>query len=688
MKIRNIEKTNVIMKRMTQWVMTAALTFCGTMMMLTSCTDAIGTADNPVNPEPPYDPAGELAKETFIHESYMDRTVKPGDSFWHFALGSYLKQPDDLGTMMEAGFYQQAILMTVDEMKAYNSPNHAMQLLLEEKSSADDEKAVLDGVLARMKPGNDISKADMIRNIGKLADLGYCPLLGHDVMVVDGTWRYTIIPGLVCTEGLDSKTLEEVKEKIKSDFQNYLGIDTDSEEGARLLENVYEIEVWIHKYKREWMDSSPESAFIGCGRPVITSTPVRAMEALAKTRGLTLSDSDLTEAFREAFHIDGNTYYLPEVDRIFQLLDQYDTATLQTYLRYYTCANLCKAMFSLGKNHFDVYGAMAAQAKPIFLDYEKSVLYRNADCEGALQMLEDMRTLFKQHIENLDWLSDATKDKAIEKLQAMIFHLKPETNFYENFQMTGKTPVEDLVQYKEQLDVYLRNDLAGKNARENEWEYLLTSPNGSSLADMNAFYDPNTNELVILPLFLSDTFFSTDPDRPMRYATLLTFGHEMTHGFDNTGAAYDATGRKVDWWTADDKAKFLEKQQQMIDRYNELEQVPGVPANGQKTLGENIADLGGFTLAYEMWNAKLKADGLTGEALRHQQRQFILEVANFWKVSYPDSFLMTLLEIDPHSANHNRVNGVVRLIDDWYDLFGVMPGDKLYVAPADRVKIW
>ena len=133
------------MKRMTQWVMTAALTFCGTIMMLTSCTDAIGTADNPVNPEPPYDPAGELAKETFIHESYMDRTVKPGDSFWHFALGSYLKQPDDLGTMMEAGFYQQAILMTVDEMKAYNSPNHAMQLLLEEKSSADDEKAVLDG---------------------------------------------------------------------------------------------------------------------------------------------------------------------------------------------------------------------------------------------------------------------------------------------------------------------------------------------------------------------------------------------------------------------------------------------------------------------------------------------------------------------------------------------------------------
>ena len=93
-------------------------------------------------------------------------------------------------------------------------------------------------------------------------------------------------------------------------------------------------------------------------------------------------------------------------------------------------------------------------------------------------------------------------------------------------------------------------------------------------------------------------------------------------------------------------------------------------------------------LAYEMWNSKQKANGLTGEALRHQQRQFFLEVANLWKAYHPDSYKMMQLEIDPHSANHNRVNGVMRLIDDWYSLFGVEPGDKLYVKPADRVNIW
>jgi predicted metalloendopeptidase len=126
----------------------------------------------------------------------------------------------------------------------------------------------------------------------------------------------------------------------------------------------------------------------------------------------------------------------------------------------------------------------------------------------------------------------------------------------------------------------------------------------------------------------------------------------------------------------------------MINLYNELEQYPGVKANGKKTLGENIADLGGFNLAYQLFNEKLQADGLTGEALRHQQRQFFMSYADLWMILNEEKVLQKQLVIDVHSANHNRVNGIARLIDDWYDLFGVQPGDKLYVKPEDRVKIW
>ena len=142
------------------------------------------------------------------------------------------------------------------------------------------------------------------------------------------------------------------------------------------------------------------------------------------------------------------------------------------------------------------------------------------------------------------------------------------------------------------------------------------------------------------------------------------------------------------WWTEDDKQAFQQKQQQLIARFNELEQLPGVKADGEKTLSENMADLGGFALAYELWNAKQVADGLSGEALRSQQRQFFMSYADLTRRHETESSLTNQLTTDKHSANHNRVNGIVRLTDTWYDLFGVKPGDKLYLAPADRVKIW
>ena len=675
---------------MTQWGLAATLTFCGAMMMLTSCTDTIGSMDNPVNPEQPVDPADEVAKETFMHEDWMDRSVKPGDSFWQFAIGSWLKDAAynfDLGTMMMATFKQKMLLSNDEMLNAYDSPGHTMQLLLGPTPSADDEMAVLDGVLARMKQGDDVTKADVIRNIGTLADLGYCPLLGHDIWTIDGTLRNVIIPGLSYSDL--GKTLEEITERFKTLFQDKLGIDTNSEEGARLLKNVAEIDFWINNFRNEWVTSSPEHALIGSGRRVFASTPLRANTVLAKTRSLTSVDDDVTEAFREAFHIDDNTYYLPEVDRIFELFDQYDIATLQTYLRCFICAKLTDAMFCKVQDKGTVFGNINKQTHSIFLDYLKATLYKDADCEGALQLLEEMRTLFAQRIERLDWLSNATKAKALEKLQAMGFIVRgPEVTFDKEFILTGKTPVEDLVQYKTQVDTYMRNVLAGKSGRDYIWEYLVISPNGGGVDDVNAFYDPDNNLLVILPVFLQGDLFPADKNHIMRYVTLMVFGHEMTHGYDNRGAGYDATGRKVNWWTAEDKSKFESLHQSMIDRYNELEQLPGVHADGKKTLGENIADLGGFSLAWELWNNKLKADGLTGEALRYQQRQFLLEYVNLWKAVSTEETLKYQLENDPHSANHNRVNGILRLIDDWYDLFGVKPGDNLYVAPADRVKIW
>lgn len=676
------------MKKLTQWVLAATLTVCGAMMMLTSCTDSIGAADNPVNPEPPYDPVGELASETFLHEEWMDRSVKPGDSFWDFALGSWLKNHDsmDNGTLLNAYLNRMDVLMT--GLLESTSDHHTLQLLMGSKLTKEEEKAAMERVYAQLKQGNDISKADVMYNIGKMADMGFYAFMGHDVLNIDGTIRYYILPGLACSSIKLTNPKEEQIHEFKLIFEEWLDIDTSTPEGAQLLSNVYDIEAWILKYSQEWKKSEPEPALIGNRRPGLKSDPVPAMEALARARRTTRAGDDVMDAFREAFHIENGTYYLPETDKIFELIDQYDIATLQTYLKFYLYYKLFLVSISSAEHPENVIVSLNMYAPSMFLKYQKKYLMQDADCEGASQILEQLRNVMSERIASLDWLSDATKMKAQEKLQAMVFNVgAPDDLFNADFKLTGQTHLEDFVQYKEQADDYLRNQLAGKPGNQYGWEYIMVSPMGASIDAANAFYEANSNQLFILPAFLGKELFPADKPA-IRYATISIFGHEMTHGFDNKGSSYDAMGNKADWWTAEDKAKFLEKQEQMINRYNELEQYPGVMADGKKTLGENIADLGGFSMAYQMWNEKLQADGLTGEALRHQQRQFFVSYADYWQCNENEKHMKNMLETDVHSANHNRANGIARLMDDWYTLFGVEPGDKLYVKPEDRVKIW
>ena len=675
--------------RMTQWVLAATLTFCGAMMMLTSCTDAIGSMDNPVNPEQPVNPADELAQETFNHEEWMDRTVKPGDSFWEFAHGSWIKNhnSDDHGTILNT--FEDRLSILFDGLLENVSDHHTLQLIMGgSKLTKEEEKAAMARVYAQLKQGNDISKADVMYNIGKVADMGFYALMGHDVININGAIRYYIMPGLAGSKITLKDSKEDVMKMIKPIFEEWMDIDTSTPEGARLLSNVCDIEAWVLNYYEEWKGAEPEPSLIGNRRPELKSDPVPAVEALARTRGTTIADEDVMEAFREAFHFDSGTYYLPETDKVFELIDQYDVATLQTYLKFYLYNKLFPVSFSSTGEAKGVLVAVNTLSPSMFLKYQKKYLMQDVDCEGASLILEQLRNVMSERIASLDWLSDATKMKAQEKLQAMVFNVgAPDDLFNADFKLTGQTHLEDFVQYKEQADDYMRNQLAGKPGNQYGWEYVMLSPFGASIDAMNAFYDPSSNQLFILPGFLGSELFPAN-DPAIRYATMTVFGHEMTHGFDNKGATYDATGRKVDWWTADDKAKFLEKQQQMIDRYNELEQYPGVQADGKKTLGENIADLGGFNLVYQLLNEKLQADGLTDEALRYQQRQFFMSYANLWRTYVDAERLQDQLETDVHSANHNRVNGIVRLSDDWYTLFGVEPGDKLYVKPANRIKIW
>ena len=314
----------------------------------------------------------------------------------------------------------------------------------------------------------------------------------------------------------------------------------------------------------------------------------------------------------------------------------------------------------------------------------------NIQKEKCSRIMDDMRNLFDQHISKLDWMSDATKQAARQKLAAMTFFIGYPDQWNEAFSPEVKG--DDLMESAVYLRIFQAGcnlKLLGRKVRDFAWEYFTsTIPFNFD----NAFYNPEGNILVILPAWLTDVRFSTEESDAMCFATSFCFGHEMSHGFDAIGSQYDGDGVKRDWWAPVDKTKFLEKQQEMIDLYSELEIYDGLHVDGAQSLTENMADLGGVTLSLELYKKQLQEQGYSQKNINEQLKKYFLSYAQIWKSTnvlnkeYLDMHFA--MKDEPHADDHIRINGISRLMDDWYRIYNVTQGQKLYVAPDKRVKIW
>jgi predicted metalloendopeptidase len=206
---------------------------------------------------------------------------------------------------------------------------------------------------------------------------------------------------------------------------------------------------------------------------------------------------------------------------------------------------------------------------------------------------------------------------------------------------------------------------------------------------VNAYYNPTFNEIVFPAAILQPPYFDPNADAAVNYGAIGgVIGHEMGHGFDDQGAKSDARGVLRTWWAPSDEAAFKKLVDRLATQYDGYTALPGLNINGRLTLGENIGDLGGLTVAYEAYHLSLKGkpapvlDGLTGD------QRFFLAWAQAWRSLMRDARMRTQVMSDPHSPPKFRVNGVVRNMDAWYSAFGVKPGEQLYLAPDERVRIW
>ncbi len=301
--------------------------------------------------------------------------------------------------------------------------------------------------------------------------------------------------------------------------------------------------------------------------------------------------------------------------------------------------------------------------------------------EKMLNLVGNLKIALGEHIQNLAWMSAETKTKAAEKLATINVKVGyPDVwkdyssvnignSYWENVQEASRYSFE-----------YNKNKI-GKPVNRDEW--------GMNPQTINAYYSPTMNEIVFPAAILQEPFFYQNADDAVNYGAIgVVIGHEMTHGFDDKGREFDKNGNLENWWTEEDASLFTEKVQILVDQFNQFEILDSLHVDGQLCLGENIADLGGLSVSYTAMQKALagttpkKIEGFTAE------QRFFLSYAQVWRQNIRDKELMKRLKEDVHSPGIARVNGGLVNVPEFYDAFDIKASDKLYVAPEARAQVW
>lgn len=302
--------------------------------------------------------------------------------------------------------------------------------------------------------------------------------------------------------------------------------------------------------------------------------------------------------------------------------------------------------------------------------------------QRMVDLVSNLQTALGERINELDWMGEETKVKALEKLNT--FHVK--IGYPDKWKDFSTLPIEKDSYWDniKRANAWEHKEMvakAGKPVDKDEW---FMSPQ-----TVNAYYNPTTNEICFPAGILQYPFFDMDADDAFNYGAIgVVIGHEMTHGFDDQGRQYDKDGNLKDWWTEEDGKNFEARAKVMAEFFDHIEVAPGVFANGEFTLGENIADHGGLQVSYQAFKEATKdlpledKDGFTPE------QRFFLAYANVWAGNIRPEEVLNRTKTDPHSLGRWRVDGALPHIDNWYAAFGITENDSLFVPKDKRVSIW
>ena len=300
-----------------------------------------------------------------------------------------------------------------------------------------------------------------------------------------------------------------------------------------------------------------------------------------------------------------------------------------------------------------------------------------------LKLIDNLRKALATRIANLTWMNDATKINALVKLNSFTVKVGYPDKWrdYSKLTIDPAKSLYDNVAAATYVETLRNLEKFGKPVDKSEW--------GMTPQTVNAYYNPTTNEICFPAAILQAPFFDVNADDATNYGAIgVVIGHEMTHGFDDQGRNFNADGNMVDWWTAGDSKRFTAAAEKLAAQFDQITVVGDLKANGHLTLGENIADQGGLRISYDAFKTTQQfQEGKEIDGFTPAQR-FYLSYGRIWAEHMTEEAIYQQTKSDPHSIGRNRVNATLRNIDTWYDAFGVKEGDKMWLAPAERAIVW
>lgn len=649
---------------------------------------------------------------SFIETSYMDSSINPGDNFYDFAGGTWRKENQvpasetrwgafDMLSEFNKKVLNELTLEAAAKPGSKNSPSQMVgDLFTSGMDTAKIEELGLTPIQSDFDKINEISDLNsLVSYLAEVNKEGGNPLFGFYVSTdeknvtqyIAGLWQ----GGLSLPDKgyyIKSEAREKnIREKYVTHVANMFELKGETAEVAKVKADV------VMNLETKLAKSSMDRTAMR--DPYLTYNKLSITDFDKKTTNFKLAN------FLKNVGVEGQDSILVGQPDFFKdmdnMLGSVSIEDWKTYLTWHQLTGAASFVSSKFDNeNFDFFGKVLSgqkEQKPRWkrvlgvvngsVGHQLGKLYVEKyftpDAKQRMsELVDNLQVTFGERIAKLDWMSAETKVKAQEKLNTFVKKIGYPDNWrsYKGLEISKDDYVGN-IKASNVFDFNYMISKLGKDVDKTEWHMTPQT--------VNAYYNPSFNEIVFPAGILQYPFFELGADDAVLYGAIgAVIGHEMTHGFDDQGSQYAADGNLKNWWTEEDKVKFEAKTKMVVDQFNGYKILDDKAVNGELTLGENIADLGGVTIAYEAYKkteqgkSDEKIDGFTPD------QRFFLSWAQVWRLNIVDEEAAKRLVTDPHSPGIFRCNGPLSNFQPFYEAFNVKEGDKMFRPIAERAVIW